>query len=367
MQGLVVVLGWLGIRGLGPGPGRHACLVVLTLVLSLVMPIGIPLRIAAQEASPATTASAKPRPPDQPATGPGSSEARFGGMIMLEQVPTGEIAADYWLFVPSDPLPGTPTAAAPLPLIIFAHSYTMRDPVYYLAWIEHLVRRGAVVLYAEYQEDTEDYAVWRQNLLDDVRSALATLEQEGVPIDLDRVAAVGHSVGGVLVVDYAASAAAEGLPTPAVVMAAAPGCGGCQVANLDVVPATTRLLLVLAADDSDPTGEGIVAQIWSGVSAVPLEQRDIVTVVSDTHGAPWLLATHEQAEAASPDEAAYASIAPNALDWYGTWKWLDALMGCAFAGEWCEYALNNTPEQRFMGTWSDGTLVQEAKVTDVAD
>jgi len=291
-------------------------------------------------------------------------------MTTIEQIPAGEIEADYWLFVPSDPLPGTTAAAEPLPLIIFGHSYTLRDPVYYLAWIEHLVRRGAVVLYLEYQADAPDvpwdYAVYRQNFLDDVRSALATLEHEGVPIDPARVAAVGHSVGGVLAVDYAASAAAEELPVPAAVMAAAPGCGKCRVADLDAVPATTRVLLVIAADDSDPTGEGIVEQIWSGLSAVPLEQRDIVTVVSDTHGAPWLLATHEQAEAASPNDAAYAAIAPDALDWYGTWKWLDALMGCAFDEEWCEYALGNTTEQRFMGTWSDGVLVMEAEVTDAA-
>ena len=39
-------------------------------------------------------------------------------------------------------------------------------------------------------------------------------------------------------------------------------------------------------------------------------------------------------------------------------------MGCAFDGEWCEYALGNTPEQRFMGTWSDGVPVAEPLVTD---
>ena len=97
---------------------------------------------------------------------------------------------------------------------------------------------------------------------------------------------------------------------------------------------------------------------------MPLEHRDIVTLVSDTHGVPWLLATHEQPNAASAGDATYVADAPNALDWYGTWKWLDALMGCAFAGEWCHYALGNTPEQQHMGMWSDGVPVAEAQVTD---
>jgi hypothetical protein len=39
-------------------------------------------------------------------------------------------------------------------------------------------------------------------------------------------------------------------------------------------------------------------------------------------------------------------------------------MGCAFDATWCEFALGNTPEQRFLGTWSDGVLVTEAIVTD---
>ena len=65
-----------------------------------------------------------------------------------------QILADYWLFVPTDPLPGTPRAGEPFPLVIFVHGSgaTNADP--YLAWIEHLVRRGAVVLYPQYQGTT---------------------------------------------------------------------------------------------------------------------------------------------------------------------------------------------------------------------
>jgi len=85
----------------------------------------------------------------------------------------------------------------------------------------------------------------------------------------------------------------------------------------------------------------------------------VVQLVTDAHGWPSLRAVHIQALAGHG-----VGYLPDAFDWYGTWKWLDALMGCSFAGEWCEYALGNTPEQRFMGTWSDGVPVAEPIVTD---
>lgn len=345
---------------------RRCCVVVSAVAAAITVVTGISLLTMAQrrpQASPPAIGIVKPRPPEQPTHGPGGREIHFDGVTAIKQMPPGEVVADHWLFVPDDHSPGTPAAPEPLPAIIFAHSHTIRDPVYYQDWIDHLVRHGAVVIYTEFQEDSEDFEVYRQNLLDDVRGALGLMKQGGIPIDLERVAVVGHSVGGMLAVDCAARAPSADLPEPAAVLAAAPGCD-CQLTGLEAIPATTHLLLVLAADDADPTGGGAVAQSWNGLGTVPLERRDIVTVVSDTHGSPWLLATHEQAQAATPDEATYAAMASNPLDWYGTWKWLDALMGCAFDGEWCEYAFGNTTEQRFMGMWSDGVAVTEAKVAD---
>jgi pimeloyl-ACP methyl ester carboxylesterase len=345
-----------------------ALIVVLVLVASMTG--GVPRPSAAQEATPSPTVVAKAQQPAQPTTGPGSSEALFGSVSVVEQIPPGEIEPDYWLFAPSDPLSGATVASEPRPLVIVIHGYTLRDSDPYLGWIEHLVRRGAVVLYPEYQEDATEDTAYRQNLLDDVRDALGTLQDEGIAADLTQVAVTGHSLGGALAVDYAASAAAAGLPTPAVVMSVAPGCIqdlACLVADLAMVPATTRVLVVTDADDSDPSGGGAVERIWGGLSAVPLEQRDLVTLVSDTHGIPWLLATHEQVEAYSSVDATAGTDVANALDWYGTWKWLDALMACAFDGEWCEHALGDTPEQRFMGEWSDGVPVAEAEVTDAPE
>jgi len=326
------------------------------------MAMAIPISTAAQDADQVATPATPLQPPTQPTTGPGSREALFGGVTTIEQAAPAELRADYWLFVPSDPLPGTPYTEELLPLVIFVHGYTATSPDPYLVWIEHLVRQGAVVLYPEYQGSTRDETAYRQNLLDDVRRAVETLEREGVPVDMTRVAVVGHSLGGMLAVDYAAGAAAAGLPVPMAVMSIAPSClsteMACLGADLSAIAPATRVLLVTEADDPSTDGPPAIERLWSGISTVPLEKRDIVTLISDGHARPALLAVHTQALADDSVDP------PNALDWYGTWKWLDALMGCAFGGEWCEVALGNTPEQRFMGTWSDGVPVTEAVVTD---
>ena len=85
------------------------------------------------------------------------------------------------------------------------------------------------------------------------------------------------------------------------------------------------------------------------MAAAPLEQRDYVRLVSDDHGDPPLLAAHSVAAT----DGVWGPL--DAYDWYGTWKLLDGLLGCAFAGVDCQFSLGDTPDQRFMGAWSDGT------------
>lgn len=339
----------------------HRSHVPLLALVLLMMTAATPVSGGAQQATPAAASTSKPRPPTQPATGPGGSEARFGGMTTIAQ-PPDTVFADYWLFVPTDPLPETTGAGEPFPLVIFLHGSGALDAEPYLAWIEHLVLRGAVVLYPLYSATGCSEAECVQAVQDDVRGGLERLEREGVAVDVTRVAAVGHSLGGGLAMGYAASAAAAGLPVPIALMGVVPHCvteeATCVGADPRAIPAATRVLLVTESDDLDPDGQRAVEVIWAGLEGVPREHRDVVHLVTDTHGSPGLLATHRQAL------ADHAFESPDVLDWYGTWKWLDALMGCAFDGEWCEVALGNTPEQRFMGTWSDGTPVAEAIVTD---
>ena len=72
-------------------------------------------------------------------------------------------------------------------------------------------------------------------------------------------------------------------------------------------------------------------------------------------------------QSTTSEELQPASVDPNmvmadTLDYYGYWKLFDGLYGAAFYGVNREFALGNTPQQRFMGKWSDGTPVKELEI-----
>jgi hypothetical protein len=189
-----------------------------------------------------------------------------------------------------------------------------------------------------------------------VRSALTELENGShPPTDPTRFVAAGHSFGAMLAVQYAASAAKEGLPVPVAIMSNAPGWGDLPrvFEHPEAVPSTTRLLVLVAYDDY----QAMALEIWGRLAHISASNKDFLVMYSDRHGAPPLVVDH-----GTPATDVFGTV--NALDWFGTWKLLDALMACSFDGTWCEYALGNTPEQRFMGLWSDGVPVVELLVTD---
>ena len=306
----------------------------------------------AQEATPAATPAT---PPTQPATGPGGMDYAYDRVVVTEH---GEGAGGYVLFEPADPHGGgTPVTPAPVPIVLFLSACCETDDLNdvtdngapWRAWIDHLTRRGAVVVFPRF--DPHDPMT---GVATAVRSALMELEGSGhPPTDPTRFVAVGHSFGAALVVQYATIAADRGLPVPVVLMPTAPGEGGDPLGATAEVPATTRLVVVVPEDDHQEMGR----EIWAGLAQIPADRKDFVEVRSDDHGTPPLIADHPM-----PATGLFGTL--DALDWYGTWKLLDALMACVFDGTWCEYALGNTPEQRFMGSWSDGIPVAEALVTD---
>ena len=333
----------------------------------------------AQEATAAKPT--RPSPPTQPATGPGGADYLYDTVIASayrkdsSRVDEARPAIyHFWLFEPADPRPGAPAADVPLPVVIFLsdccdfHRWATGRPDSFRSWIDHLVRRGAVVVYpmeADYFFGME--AVENMKLA--VADALMELDSgEHLLMDLDRVAVVGLGLGGSHAVNLVASPP-DGMLDPTALFLVGPFMPSMDGPNFQVteaieaIPAETHVALVGAEDDDFEEG---LDEVWLGLSQagqVPVNQRAYVVLPSDDHGRPALVADGWNAHTDGTD---LPGVYVDALDWYGTWKLLDGLMACTFEGEFCEYVFGDTPEARFMGEWSDGVPVTEALVMEDA-
>jgi len=326
-------------------------------------------------------------PPLQPSSGPGGSQYSHTSVIKNRY---GKGGQEYWLFEPDSPKPRS------APVIVFLHGWGGMNPLYYGAWIDHIVKRGNIVIYPRYQAtlltSLKDFT---PNTIAAVKDAVERLQTEKghVTPDLNKIAAVGHSMGGLLAANVAALAADSKLPRVRALMSVEPGITESPInfvlEDLKKLPADT-LLLTLAGDQDSLARDADAKRIYYESTHVPAANKNFITLVSDTHGTPTLIASHRAPTAIdrSYDSGEGVSGAPagtsdpigdtpqvkrrvrpetmmvNALDYYGTWKLFDALCDAAFTGKNREYALGNTPQQRFMGRWSDGVPVKELKVTN---
>jgi pimeloyl-ACP methyl ester carboxylesterase len=298
-----------------------------------------------------TAITDEPTPPPQPPTGPGGSNYSHEG---VRQTWYGWGGRGFWIFEPTDP---TPESA---PLIVFLHGWAAFRPFAYKAWIEHLVKRGNIVVYPRYQLGF--YAGLRfatPNAIRAVQQAITILQQgDHVRPELDKFAIVGHSLGGGITAEMAVYAEQYGLPIPKAIMpvqAAPPS------ANLSLIPNST-LMIVIVGEDDTIAGDEWGKQIFYKADKIPLENKDFVIQVTDTYGTPDLFADHSAP--LTPAISLGRLGKTDAMDYYSTWKLFDALTDYAFYGINGEYCLGNTSQQRFMGLWSDGTPVKELLVTD---
>ncbi len=205
-----------------------------------------------------------------------------------------------------------PTGPGPFPAVVLAHGYI--DPAYYVRGQGmtrergYLAARGYIALHVDYRnhaESTDDPAYQRRMRLGytaDVINAVKALRSSGdVPVDDDRVALFGRSMGGGVILKALVAA-------PGLVQAAAPWA---SVSSLEAdnfrqfmsEPGDTRGQEVVAAHGSPAESPAF----WRGNSSRPYFDR-ITEPVLLVHGRfdescppPWADATHRALTEAGVD------------------------------------------------------------------
>lgn len=175
------------------------------------------------------------------------------------------------------------------PGIIFLHGWLGISPSFYDGWLRHLVREGNTVVYPVYQSPFTPPGRVLANALAGVRLALPRAD-----VDPRTLVVAGHSAGGALAADYAATAQSVGLPEPLAVFAAYPGRRlrgvpiGIPTSDLGRIPASVRIEALGGAADTT-VGTETAREIVADASRVPRERRRFVLVTdpaADDHLGP---------------------------------------------------------------------------------
>ncbi len=308
-------------------------------------------------------------PPSQPATGPGGADYTHSSVIAQR---FGEGADEYWLFLPDDPMPER------APFVVFLHGWAGMDPRVYGGWIQHIVRKGHIVVYPRYQTNARTkVSVMVAAAAGAVQDAWNRLDNEG-PIQpvQERIAWVGHSLGATFAAKLAAASADYELPPAGALLVVQPGAvDRVGLDGLDRLP-TDALVSLVVGDADYVVGDDGATAIMDALVHVPASQIEMVTVQSDRRSRPALVADHfsplstvasfppDPSNEGAPAYQRRRSLAalmqqrpPDALDYFAFWKLCDGLLDATFRQRNLEYAFGDTAKQRYMGLLSDGTPV----------
>lgn len=190
-----------------------------------------------------------PRPPRQPSRGPGGHDYPHAEVTRQTY---GSEAQQYWIFEPAGPEP------ASAPVIAFYHGWGGMSPHCYDEFLDHLAKKGFIVIYPRYQvQKLFPPLQARENALNAVRNALDELQSGGhVAPDLDRFGVCGHSFGGGISAANGTSYEEYGLPRPRVIVAIEPGVtlfclpGGSYIwGDLSQLHPDTLLVVMVGTDD----------------------------------------------------------------------------------------------------------------------
>ncbi len=208
-------------------------------------------------------------------------------------------AKGVWLFQPA----GTPKR-----MVIFFHGQggvEEATPANHRAWIDHMVKGGAVVIYPRYEQDYASGVLGPA--IAGVKTANERLGNPKLP-----VLALGYSRGGALAVEYAAASAGKGVPVPDIVESINTVSFGEQTHPTDLRPLKHSTTVALLVSDQDQLGTVGAGGLLKRLKASGFPGTNIEVNFARSHGS------------FKADHLAPLELSPNAKHAY--WDPTDALL-----------------------------------------
>jgi dienelactone hydrolase len=190
-----------------------------------------------------------------------------------------------WIFHP---------AGKPKRLVIFFHGQggpTETTPTNHRPWIDHLVRRGAAVVYPRYETNYSEAVL--APAVAGVRRAAERLELDDVP-----VLALGYSRGAALAVEYAAVAPARHVPVPDAIESVNPVPYGEQARIVDLRPLRHATVMAVLISDSDPHASDGAGLLLNRLRGAGFPGQQVELNIARSHGS--FVADHLAPLGASP-------------------------------------------------------------------
>ncbi len=244
-------------------------------------------------------------PPPQPQSGPGGRDYVVGDIV---QKAIGDAKAPVLVYYSGS----APKEARTV--IIFMHAWGAVNPVVYGGWIDHLVKKGHLVLWPRHQEmfrtggsQSTDTAI------EALKTAFDILKNDpDARPDVNRVAIVGHLAGAGVAVNVAARASSVGLPIPKIIFTAVPGglaaevlaeqaakqlnakntpkaplspSKGIPLADLSQISANTFFISAIGDREHQPS-ERTTRRLFREASQIQPVNKVLLRLQSDDHGYP---------------------------------------------------------------------------------
>jgi pimeloyl-ACP methyl ester carboxylesterase len=295
-----------------------------------------------------------PSPPVQPSSGPGGSDYYSRGTMAFQY---RDGSTTYWVVEPADPKPEK------TPVVIFFPDVTETDLASYKGWIDHMVRRGFILIFPVYNKKS---LINQEYLLNDVWNTI-TAARNRLDADTNRHIVwnmsifCGHGMGSVLAYETACRHKDEMTPKALLLVSPdskAPGMREKQIV-ISYPPQEYKNIgtLILGGADTSQDQADVALTIYkqmleiSASSGLDPDNLKYMIINSDDRGTPPLSADKYFA-LAKPGDLGRARI--DCLDYNVVWKFFDVLTNTSFAGK----PFTVSDEDSFIGNWSDGISIK---------